>query len=146
MAKNKIRELLIVVDKEIKKAQRRFDEVKIASDTMQKTAAASWSSAGDREYAIGQLQINKYHLDALKRLKKELGDSGQQRLEEIAAPCYIEIKGIDSKKIFLVKNVATISGSQLVSVESPLGKKLIGKSVGDAVVVNEKKFEIKKIS
>jgi hypothetical protein len=133
MKRMKLEELLRVVNKELNLAKKRYEEVKEASDHMQKTAAGSWSAAGDREYAKGQEEINKFKLDALVLLKREIEQGLKQYgTDTVSPPCYIKYKyQEDCQEVYFVEHVVNISEYKLISNQSPLGEAIESKAQGD---------------
>ena len=129
----KLTELLAAVDKKVKLTKKRLDENKESADLSSKTARTSWSAAGEREYTAGQLAINQKAFDQIIKLQEEIVKCVDvDAPEKIAVPCYVSIKTNDTvSNVFIVKNVTTVDGFNLVSSESDMGKVLLGKQVGD---------------
>lgn len=113
----KLDELLSVVKKEIKKAERNYLQAKKSASEVAASAALSPSQAGDRYHSQGTAELAKQRLESLKKLEAEV-KSGSVR--------YVQ-KG--NQEFFLVKNVALIPKFKLVSVDSLVGKELV-KDVG----------------
>lgn len=133
MKRQKIEELLDAVELELNKARLYYKENKLASDQMQRTTATSWSSAGDREYAIGQEVFTKLNLEMLVNLRKELkGGIRKDHLDTIEPPCFVRIY-IDGEDVdfYLVENAASIEGFRIASTNSPVGNKLLKKKKYD---------------
>lgn len=132
MSRKNILKLLTVVRKETKKSQKRLDENKKASEQAQATSRTSWSAAGERVYAQGQVEVSKQKHNSLKKLRKELEKASNAPVPEKVIPsCYLRLESGSKKGVFMVKNIANIEGFSLISDTSPLGKVLVGKKVND---------------
>ena len=112
----KLKELLSVVEKDLKKAEKNYLRAKKDASEVAATAAYSHSQAGDRFHSEGAADIVKARVDALKSLKEEI---------ESGTPRFLNENG----GFYLVKNVTLLPGIKLVSVNSPVGKELL-KNVG----------------
>ena len=134
MQRKKLLILLKVLEKEVKVSRKRFEDNKKSADETSKTAAGSWSAGGDREYTAGQAMIAKKALGQVVKLRDEISKATKLPLPEVVKPpCYIEAEIKDkSIKFYLVKNVVNLSDFKLVSSDSPLGKQLKGKKVGES--------------
>ncbi len=111
--KLELNKLLLVVNKEIKKAEKNHLQARVNASEVAASAAHSPSQAGDRYHSQGTADILKERIEALKKLKREV---------ESGYPRFIK-KGKDS--FFLVRNVTLLPGVKLISMNSPVGKKLI---------------------
>jgi transcription elongation GreA/GreB family factor len=133
MKRQKLKKLLDVVNAEISKAEVHYEENKVAAEKMSETARASWSSAGDREYAMDQEEVTKLNLDMLKALSRELGEAVNDKSPGgVKPPCFVRVH-IDGEDVefYLVENVASVKGFKIVSIKSPVGEKIIGKKKYD---------------
>ncbi len=135
MKRVKLAKLLKEVEKKVDIAETNLKENKVSADLTSKTARASWSAAGEREYTAGQLTINQKAFDQITRLQKEIVKSvGSQVPEKVVVPCFATIKTDGTvNEIYIVKNVVNIDEFKLVSSESVIGKALLGKKVGEIV-------------
>lgn len=104
---------LVVVQKELGKAEENHAQAKINASEVAASAAYSPSQSGDRFHSQGAADIAKKRVAALKKLKEEI---------ESGTPRFIEKGG---KGFFLVKNIALVPGVDLISVSSPVGKELM---------------------
>ena len=109
----KLDELLVVVEKEIVMAEKNYRQAKNSAWEVAASAALSPSQAGDRFHSQSAADLAKQRLDSLKKLEAEV-KSGFVR--------YVKKEG---EELFVVKNVAHVSGVKLVSAESPIGKGLL---------------------
>lgn len=134
----KLLQLEEVIRKEIKNAQRIAEGNKRSAIESAKTAAVSWSAAGDRWHAAGQAQITKERLFRLEKLYLELKGSTNQSLpEQVSVPSYIKVNfGGEVKELYLVENPTLLGQYQLISRDSPIGSLLLGKKPGDVVMFN----------
>ncbi len=134
MNRKKLLVLLKTLEKEVEASRKRFENNKRSANETSKTAAGSWSAGGDREYTANQAMISKNALDQVVKLRDEIKKAIKLPLPEVVTvPCYVETK-IDDKniKFYLVENVVNLSNARLVSSNSPLGKRLEGKKIGDS--------------
>lgn len=113
----KLGEFFLVVQKEIKRAEKNYLQAKKSASEVAASAAHSPSQAGDRYHSQSSADLANERLNALKRLEAEI-KSGLVR--------YIEK---DGQEFFLVKNVTLVPNVKLVSVDSPVGRDL-AKNVG----------------
>jgi len=135
MKRTKLKKLLKAIDKKVKVSEANLKENKVSADLTSKTAGASWSAAGEREYTAGQLEINQKVFDQIIKLQREIAKQVESEIpEKVETPCYVVIRSNKgTNNIFIVKNVTSINGFNLVSSESPMGKALIGRKVGDTL-------------
>lgn len=117
--KTKLQELLVVVEEELLKAERNYREAKKSASEVAASAALSPSQAGDRFHSEGTANLVRNRFEALKKLKGEV-ESGKAH--------FIEKGG---ENFYLVKNVTLLPGINLISVDSPVGKKMV-KDVGQS--------------
>jgi hypothetical protein len=129
MKRQKLKILLDAVNTELSKAEIHYKESKTASEKMSETARASWSSAGDREYAMGQEEVTKLKLTMLENLSNELTRAvGKAVPEKVVAPCFVKVHiGGEDIEFYLVKNIAVVERFKIVSVNSPVGGKIVSK-------------------
>ena len=133
MIRKKLKGLLDAVRTEISKAEKHYEENKLAAEKMSETARTSWSSAGDREYAMDQQEVTKLNLDMLKSLYDELKNAiDKDTPEKVEAPCFVKVH-IDGKDLefFLVENVTSVEGFKMVSINSPVGQNILKKKKFD---------------
>jgi transcription elongation GreA/GreB family factor len=144
MKRKKLKKLHDAVNAEISKAEVHYEESRQASEKMSETTRTSWSSAGDREYAMDQEEVTKLNLDMLKNLSKELEDAvDHDTPKKVKAPCFVRVH-IDGEDIefYLVENVASVKGFEIVSVKSPVGVKIVGKKKFDTYKIADNKGKI----
>ena len=134
MRRKKLLVLLKTLEKEVKISRKRFEDNKRSANETSKTAAGSWSAGGDREYTANQAMISKKAFEQIEKLYNEISKAAKLPLPEVVKPpCYIQAEIKDkSIKFYLVENVINLSGIRLVSSNSPLGKRLEGKKIGDS--------------
>lgn len=132
----KLGELLLVLEKEIEKAEKRAGETKSAADEIARAAVGSFSQSGDIEHSRNQSYLVLEHLGRLRKLYEEIKSETEKDIPGKVRPaCFLKVD-IEGKveEIFLVNNLVLISGVKLVSPESPLGKELISKKVREKIL------------
>lgn len=107
---------------------------------------ASYSAAGDAEHARNSANLSMQKYSAIKKLSEELQKSLDREVpEKVAAACYVLVKYSDGseKQLYFVENPVYVSGYNLISHDSPLGKSLSGKKVGESFsyTSGEQKYE-----
>lgn len=132
--RQKISELLDVVKKVEKDSREAAGKSSEAANEASGGLTASYSAAGDAEHARNTANLSIQKHQSIKKLKEEL-----EKFININSPnkvtpaCYVEMElgqnGV--KEIFLVENLVFISGFNLISPESELGKVILGKNLGD---------------
>lgn len=134
MKRKRLLALLKILDKEVEISRKRFEDNKKSANETSKTAAGSWSAGGDREYTANQAMISEKALEQIEKLYDETSKATKLSLPEVVkSPCYIEAEIEDKNiKFYLVENVVNLSGVRLVSSNSPLGKQLKGRKVGES--------------
>jgi len=137
MKRKKLEELLGVVWEEAKKAEKRYKKNKSASEQTQASSRTSWSAAGERDYAQGQVEVSLQLWESFKNLGKELEKVVDIAVpEKVISPCFLRLEPDDKKCLFVVENVVSISGYNLISNKSPMGKALKGKKIGDKYILS----------
>lgn len=133
MKRKKLKALLDAVNFEISKAEVHYKENKVAAEKMSETARSSWSSAGDREYALDQQEVTKLNLDMLKNLSKELEKAIDKDVSEfVNPPCFVRVHiGGEDIEFYLVKNISSVEGFKIVSIKSPVGENILKKKKYD---------------
>ena len=128
MARKKLIDLLTAVKKEESIAKRRLSETRKSRNETTATARTSWSAAGEREYAEGQLQVVEEYYSKLKKLRQEIEKASKTKPEKIKTPSFVKvsINGKDDS-FYLVKNLANLTSEKLVSSSSPLGSAIFDK-------------------
>lgn len=134
----KLLQLVEVIRKEKKNAQRITEGTKQSAIEAAKTAQVSYSAAGDRYHAAGSAYIAEERSKRLENLYLELKQFvDQSSKEEISVSSYIKVNfGGEIKELYLVKNPTFLDQYQLISKSSPIGSLLLGKKPGDVVVFN----------
>jgi transcription elongation GreA/GreB family factor len=97
--------------------------------------AASYSAAGDVEHARNSANLSIQKVATIKKLAEELEKSLESEIPGTVKPvCFISIKfeNGSQKDLYFVENPVFLSGFNLISPESPLGKSLMGMSIGNS--------------
>lgn len=131
--RQKILEILQVVEKIENESSRVAKQSKFAADEASGGLTASYSAAGDAEHARNTANLSIQKHQSIKRLTEELENSLQQGLpEKTETGCYIKTEMSGSvKELFLVENPVYVEGYNLISPSSPIGKAILGKKVED---------------
>ena len=140
MQRRKLGRLLSDLNKKIDVAKKQYKETKEASAQTAKTARASWSSGGDREYAKGQEEINAKRLSEYKELRNELKSAvSKDPPKKVLVPSVVTITLDDgqSEEFYIVGTPVSLEGYRLVSQDSPLGKYLVGMRVAEKIDFNK---------
>lgn len=103
---------------------------------------AEYHSARDDQRA------NEARIDEIERILKnyEIVDGSKLDHDVVAVGCIIKLKGLDTKSFTLVSSVESDPANGKISDESPIGKLLLGKKVGDEIEMAGKKYKIASIS
>ena len=138
MVRKKLETLLNSVEKVLSIAEIRYEETKTAAEEMSKTSRTSWSAAGDRVYADGQKQVNEQNQAVLLKLKVELENAVTKPApSQVETPCFIKFDISGNKtEAFFVKNIVNINNHRLLSENSPIGKELNGKKLGEKFIIS----------
>jgi len=103
---------------------------------------AEYHSARDEQRA------NQARADEIEKILKnhEVVDASQLSHDEVVLGCVVRLKGADSKTFTIVSSVESDPLNGKISDESPIGKALLGKKVGDEIEIVGKKYKIGEIS
>ena len=101
----------------------------------------SWHEAASFAATDGTLEQKVSDLKGIIKATKELSDKSKSAFATLGS--FIKLKCNETISIYrLVHPIEADPSSGLVSVESPFGKALIGKKVGDTVIFKEKMYKI----
>jgi transcription elongation GreA/GreB family factor len=123
----KIEELSLVVERAAK-------ESKLAADEASHGMAQSYSVAGDVEHARNTANLSLEKAKQVKKLKEEIEASLNTEVPTAVGPvCFASLEFDDGSKkdIYVVENPVFVSGFSLISINSPLGKTLKERKVGE---------------
>ncbi len=132
--RSKLVELSRILDKKVRKARDFAEQTKESANEVAKTAAGSWSAAGDREHSRGQAEITQENLNKVEAIKKEVERSVDKELPLKVEPAsFVKIKFDDgtTDEFYFVENPIFLSGVKFASPSSPLGETILGKGVGE---------------
>ncbi|OGM02098.1 hypothetical protein A2115_03650 [Candidatus Woesebacteria bacterium GWA1_41_8] len=134
MSRQKLLELLQSLQKKALKAGEFAAKTKESANEVAKSAAGSWSAAGDREHSRAQAVIVEENLNELKRINKEIetfiGKPVPEKIEPVCFMTLIYDNG-EEKEFYLVHDPIHLSGFNLISPKSPLGQSLMGKRINE---------------
>ncbi len=107
---------------------------------------ASYSLAGDVEHAKNTANLSMQKYSVVKKLFDELQKSLDTEVpEKIRTVSYVLVKYTNGseKELYFVENPVFINGFNLISIDSPLGKSLNGKKIGESFsyTSGEQEFE-----
>jgi transcription elongation GreA/GreB family factor len=130
----KLSELLRKVEELSQVVEKAAKESKLAADEASHGMAQSYSVAGDVEHARNTANLSLEKAKQIRRLKEEIETSiNTEAPTSVKQVSFVSLEFTDgSKKDFcLVGNPVFIAGFSLISPESPLGRSLVGKRVGN---------------
>lgn len=96
--------------------------------------ASGYSIAGDLEHARNTAILSENRIGELRKLKKEIVLIANRLVNTINPPCFVVVKfksGV-TKEFYFVDNPVYISGLNLISPDSPIGRALVNKRVADS--------------
>lgn len=136
MERKAIKALLEQLRLATEKAQRAAEQAKESENESSKSAATSWSAAGEREYTRQQAKIAKENLEKLEGLGREVGEAVTEPVPEAIRPvCLVTVEyedGARTETFYFVSKSIYLNGLKLISPESPIGGAVAGISVGDS--------------
>jgi len=137
MDESKLGVLFQLLEKKLKTVKRSLELSREDSIEAQKTATTSWSGAGDRRHSAQQLEIIEDNYENIKKLRDEISKAlGKNKERIVKAPCFVEIETENrQEEFFIVGNVMNIKEFKLVSSKSPFVKGMLGKRVGDVIII-----------
>ena len=108
------------------------------TDEATKERLTGWSASGDKYHAQAAADLTKGYLKRLELLKKELEEAPTEIPKTIKPPCMVKVEYSDGgvAELILVKNAVSFSGTSFISIDSPLGKAVLDKSLGDTFSYN----------
>lgn len=130
MKKGRKQEILKILEKEIKKAQETAKKTLITAKIFTR---ASRSQQGDRLYFQNTARLAEDRLIELLNLKKEITNVPDESLkiaEPISFVTLIYQNG-EKQSFYLVNKSPKLTGLQLITPQSPLGKSIAGKKQGE---------------
>lgn len=125
--------MLDILEKEVKLAKRRAEELRVVANEVSKTARSSWSAAGERFLTQGQAQAaEEYFKRMLDLIGKIEGAVKEPTPDSVVTSCFVKLI-LDGREeeFYLAEEVVSIPGVKLVSKSSLLGKSLLGKKVNE---------------
>jgi len=134
-----MRQKIEILFEEVKKLEEAAGQTahKSRSDANELSAGlvASYSLAGDVEHAKNSANLSMQKYSAIKKLSEELQKSLDTEVPgKIGAVSYVFLRYTNGseKELYFVENPVFISGFNLISIDSPLGKSLSGKKIGES--------------
>jgi transcription elongation GreA/GreB family factor len=134
MRRQKLLELQQSLEKKARKAGEFAIKTKESANEVARSAAGSWSAAGDREHSHAQAVIVEENLNKLKRTSEEIEAFINRPVPEKIEPvCFMTLvyDNGEEKEFYLVRDPIHLQGFNLISPKSPLGQSLIGKRVNE---------------
>lgn len=132
--RQKILHLFDEVEKIDKSSSKAAGESNLAANEASRGLSASYSAAGDVEHARNSANLSIQKAEQINKLTKELEKSQESEVPTTIRPvCFVSVKFKEGnqKDLYFVENPVYISGYNLISADSPLGKSLLGKGIGD---------------
>lgn len=152
MERAAIKEILEKLQSAIEKARRAAEAAKEAENEMSKSAATSWSAAGEREYTRQQAKIASENFEKLESLGREVSEAVTEPVPETIRPvCLVTVEYLapegqrigesdlprrqagnrKEETFYFVSKSVYLNGVKLISPESPIGMAVAEKSVGE---------------
>jgi|SRR3989344_1282276 len=133
MQRKKLKKLKGLLEKEIKLTEKRLLGAKEAANETAKTARVSWSAAGDREYAQGQVEVIEAYFNRLQSLFGEIEKALKRPPPDtVETPSLVEIDlNGKTNEFYFVRESVNISGIKFLTPDSPLGKAILKMKAGD---------------
>lgn len=131
--REKLNDLFVVVEKQVEISKAASSESRKSANELSAGLVASYSLAGDVEHSKNSANLSQQKYEAIKRLFEELKECVYtERPNVIQIPCYIKISmsGV-TKDLYLVNNPVFVSGYNLISSDSPIGKAVAGLKTED---------------
>jgi transcription elongation GreA/GreB family factor len=130
MEKTKKKELLDKLDQEIKKAKGLAQKRETAA---KRAKSFSRSQQGDRRYFEDADRLAQESLINLLALKNEIEAASNEPAKEAQPVAFITLEHEDNEidSFYFVNRAAGLSGVQLLTPDSPLGKAILGKRAGE---------------
>lgn len=130
----KIEELKERVDAEIESAKKSAKENRKSANLIAGGMASGYSIAGDLEHARNTALLSEQRFDNLIKLHKELELGAKEATPQSVIPvCFVTIQPRmgEKKEYYFVKNNVYIKELNLITGNSPIGKAIFGKKVGE---------------
>lgn len=131
--RKKLQELFSIVERQLEISRNASSESRKSANEASAGLVASYSLAGDVEHSKNSANLSQQKYEAIKTLFEELGEYIHSEVPStVEVPCYVKIVISEVEKdIFLVTNPVYISGYNLISPISPIGKAIVGLRVDD---------------
>lgn len=103
------------------------------TDEASKSVLMNKLSSADKDRSEAAVELANNYLDRLELLKKEFAKTPEKTPEFVENGSLVEVVYDDGEvaELVLVKNAVSLPGLSFISVDSPLGKAVLGKSEGD---------------
>lgn len=135
MERTAIKDLLERLQQAIEKARRAAEQAKESENEMSKTARASSSAAGEREYTRQQAEITQESLKKLEALEKEVAEAAEKPVPAVVGPvCWVAVEYEDggrTETFYFVSKSLYLAGTKLISPGSPIGAAVLGRRTGE---------------
>jgi len=132
ITKNGLQEFEKEMEERIEKRKKIAKSIKIAKDQGDLSENAEYSAAK------GQQAENERRINWLKNIIKKSQVVENSTKDKVVVGCFVELKKIANNNLVSFQIVGTHETNPIlgkISCESPLGKALSGKSVGDQIEV-----------
>lgn len=133
MERPKLKILLELIEKELEKAKRQAEQTHLSAIEIGRAAAASPSQSGDREHARNQALLTKENLERIELLYREVDNSLDESPVIVKPVCNVLVEYEDKARydFYLVNQPVFLGDVKLVSLNSPLGRAISGKKIGN---------------
>lgn len=130
-------QLLDLLEKAVLQKQGSLREKVAASQEIAQAGMGSHSINSERHVAETVAETAKKFVDELLALKQEITNSPDGLVTKVATPCWIEIEydhPVTARVGFYFLSVPILlSGVKIISLNSPLGKAIMGKGIGNHI-------------
>lgn len=134
MERKAIKILVDLLQPTIEKARLAAEQNRESANEMSKTANAATYAAGEREYTAQQAKITRENLEELEELGKGVAAAVGRPVPATVQPISlvtVEYNGGETESFYFVSKSVYLNGVKLISPESPIGKAVADKSMGE---------------
>lgn len=134
MVRQRLEKLIKVLREDIKDFEVVAKSSRKAAQEVTGGVLTSYSAAGDIEHATNAANLNEEKVNKMKLLLDELEEALELPIPEKIEPVsFFWVKFSDGNlgEFFLVDNPVYVEGFKIISKDSPIGKVVLGKKVGE---------------
>ncbi len=135
MVRKRLEELVLVLKNSLVDAEAAAKSSRKAAQEVTGGVLTSYSAAGDIEHATNAANLNEEKVSKMKLFLAELEEALTFPVPQAVQPvCCFSVKFEDggSQDFILVNNPVYVEGFKIISKDSPIGKVVLGKRVGES--------------